>query len=396
MSAGMKMKTAKLVYTCSLLVAGSTILSAQQPPLAPTPTSPGAPAPATISAIGPKISFETPVYDFGRVKSGELVKHTFIFTNTGDELLILTNVQPSCGCTTAGDWTHQVEPGKTGTIPIQFNSANYSGQVLKTVTVTSNDKATPTSLQVKGTIWKPIDINPAFAVMNIPPDTDTNVTQKIHIVNNMEELVTLSPPEVNNKAFTATLVTNTAGKDFDVIVTALPPFEQPNIQAQITMKTSSTNMPNLSLTAWANVQQAVTISPPQLMIGAAPLAAKQTVTINVQNNSAKPLKITDPAIDIKDIDVQTTELSPGKTFTFTLNFPQGFELKNGKAEFTAKSDNPRFAQIKVPITQMAKPVQIPGTSQVVPLRPAGIPVPPAPAPPAPPASASTTKPSVSQ
>jgi len=357
----MNMMIAKYLSVCSLLVAGTTILRAEPVPLAPsTATTPAPVVPASISAIGPKIAFETPVYDFGRVKSGELVKHTFIFTNIGDEMLIITNVQPSCGCTTAGDWSRQVEPGKTGTIPIQFNSANYSGQVLKTVTVTSNDKAQPSfGLQVKGTVWKPIDINPGFAVMNIPPDLQSNVTTKVHIVNNMDELVTLSPPESNNKLFSAELITNKVGKDFDVIITALGPFDQPNLQGQITMKTSSTNMPAVSLTAWANVQPAVAVTPPQVMIAAAPLANKQSVAITIQNNSSKPMKLTDPAINGKDVEVQVTEPNPGKTFNVTLNFPQGFEIPTGgKIEFTAKSDNPRFALIKVPITQMPKAVNI--------------------------------------
>src|SRR6266446_5017517 len=160
----MTMMTRRLVSVCSLLAAGTEILFAQQAPPAPTPAPT---APVTIGAIGPKIQFQTPVYDFGKVKSGDPVKYTFIFTNSGDELLILTNVQPSCGCTTAGDWSRKVEPGQTGTIPIQFNSANYSGQVMKTVTVTSNDKSKPSfGLQIKGTVWKPIDVQPSFAVMN--------------------------------------------------------------------------------------------------------------------------------------------------------------------------------------------------------------------------------------
>jgi hypothetical protein len=388
----------KLVSACSFLLTSTAIVLSQ--PLAPaTAPAPAAAAPAvpSISAIGPKIVFETPVYDFGRVKSGELVKHVFYFTNTGDATLIITNVQPSCGCTTAGEWTKQVEPGKSGTIPIQFNSANYGGQVFKTVTVTCNDKTQlTTALQIKGTVWKPIDVSPGFAVMNIPPDTESNVTSKIHIVNNMPEAVTLSQPESNSKSFTATLLTNTVGKDYDVIVTAVPPFDKPNFQAQITMKTSSTNMPTLSVTAWANVQQAVTVSPPQLMIGAAPLAGKQTHSITVQNNSTKPFKVSDAAIDVKDVDIKVTEPNPGKTFTFTLTFPEGLELKGGHAEFTAKSDNPRFASIKVPINQMAKPVQLPVGNAIATPAPHIVPVPPAGIPVAPPSSASTTKPTAAQ
>jgi len=399
MPTGMK-KIANLVSTFTLLFAGTTLVSAQQPPLAPaqTPSAPAAAALAPVVAVpttGPKIAFETPVYDFGKVKSGEMIKHTFIFTNIGQDLLILTNVQPSCGCTTAGEWTRQVEPGKTGTIPIQFNSANYNGQVMKTVTVTCNDKSQQTTtLQVKGTIWKPIDVNPAFAVLNIPPDMQSNVSSKVHIVNNMDDFLTLSPPETSSKSFTTTLVTNTPGKDYDLMITAVPPFDAATMQAQITMKTSSTNAPNLTVTAWANVQPAVTINPIQLMVPAAPLVAKHPLSITIQNNSSKPLKLTDPAVDIKDVEVKVTETNPGKTFNVTLNFPEGFELKGGKGLFTANSDNPKFAQIKVPISQLPKPVAIPGTPQVLPLRPvtpAATPV-PAPAP----ASASTAKPAVQQ
>jgi hypothetical protein len=111
------------------------------------------------------------------------------------------------------------------------------------------------------------------------------------------------------------------------------------------------------------------------------------LSITIQNNSAKPLKITDPAVDIKDVEVKVNETNPGKTFNITLNFPEGFELKGSRGEFTAKSDNPKFALIKVPISQLPKPVAIPATPQVVPL-------PPVPA--TTPASASTTKPSAQQ
>src|SRR2546425_12836793 len=132
----MKMMTAKSTFVFWLLATETGSLPAQQIP--PPPAAPAA-APAATNA-GPKIQFQTSVYDFGKIKSGEPVKYTFVFTNTGDAVLILANVQPSCGCTTAGEWSHQVEPGKTGTIPVQFNSANYGGDELQNRNVAINDK----------------------------------------------------------------------------------------------------------------------------------------------------------------------------------------------------------------------------------------------------------------
>ena len=103
------------------MTVGTALVGAQ-----PTSAPPAAAA-ASTNALGPRIQFATPVYDFGRVKAGEPVKYTYVFTNTGDRLLIINSVQPGCGCTTAGEWTKQVEPGKTGSIPIQFNTAGYNG-----------------------------------------------------------------------------------------------------------------------------------------------------------------------------------------------------------------------------------------------------------------------------
>ncbi len=60
-------------------------------------------------------------------------------------------MQPQCGCTTAGAWTREVEPGQTGTIPIQFNTMAYNGQVFKQVTVNCNVTNQPlVFLQLKG------------------------------------------------------------------------------------------------------------------------------------------------------------------------------------------------------------------------------------------------------
>src|SRR5256885_1451718 len=201
---------------------------------APTPPASAATAaPAATPAVtGAKLAFETPTYDFGKAKSGEPIKHTFIFTNSGCETLEINNVRPGCGCTTAGEWTKKVEPGKTGEIPIQVNTANFNGPIMKNVSVDSNDKSQPTTvLYLKGTVWKPLDINPQFAMINVPPDTQSGSTV-IRIVNNMEEPITLSKPEVNNPGFSATLKTNQPGKEFELTVSVVPPIRTGYSQAQ--------------------------------------------------------------------------------------------------------------------------------------------------------------------
>ena len=311
------------------------------------------PAPAATNVLGPKIQFETTVHDFGKATSGDLVKYTYIFTNAGDQSLELSGVQ-ACGCITS-DWTKKVEPGKTGSLPISFNSTSYSGPVVKMITVTCNDRANPRPmLQFKGTIWKPIDVNPQFAVLNLTPDAPLASTTVV-ITNNMSEPVTLFAPQCNNPAFAVELKTNQPGKEFRLVIAPVSLLSG-NAQAQITLKTSSTNMPVITITAYANVQPAVTINPPQIVLPAAPLAQPLTNTISFIDNSTNVMALSEPTVNATGVDVQLKEELPGRQFAATLTFPQGFEIAPGqKAELSIKSSLPLVPNLKVPILQTPRP-----------------------------------------
>ncbi len=359
-------------------------------PLLLTPTAaqpPRSPAGAgTVSAnmAGARIQFATPVHDFGKVRGGEVVKYTYAFTNIGDSLLEVTGVRTSCGCTTAGDWSRKVEPGQAGSIPIQFNTGNFSGQVAKSITVTCNATNQPTVvLQLKATIWKAIDVSPQFAVLNVTADGPSNPAI-VRIVSNEDAPLTLSAPEITNRAFAVELRTNQPGKEFQLIINTVPPLSAGNVQGQITMKTSSTNMPVINVRAWANVQQAVLVTPSQITLPAGPLAKAMPYIISIRNNETNTLTLSEPTLNARGVDVQLKEIQPGRYFSLTATFPVGIELPQGEnVELTVKSSHPRFPTIKVPVRQLPHPAPV-AVSAPVPQppgrAPAAVPAPPPPPP----------------
>ncbi|WP_264521811.1 DUF1573 domain-containing protein [Flavobacterium sp. N1994] len=95
---------------------------------------------ATIFAQGgPKIEFKDKdnTIDYGTVnKEDDNGVRSFEFTNTGDEPLIITNVQSTCGCTVPSKPTEPILPGKTGKIDVKYNM--HTGPIRKTITVESN------------------------------------------------------------------------------------------------------------------------------------------------------------------------------------------------------------------------------------------------------------------
>jgi hypothetical protein len=381
----MKLTKSCLAFALVLALASQHIVSAQ-------PATPAAPPGAPVNGpAGPQIQFATPIYDFGKASAGELVKYQFVFTNAGNEVLAVSNVQPSCGCTTAGEWTRRVEPGNTGIIPIQFNSSAYNGPVTKTVTVTSNDKTHPTfALQIKGTVWKAIEISPQNAVLNIAAESPSNATSVVKIISHLDQPITLSEPECNNHTFAAEIKTIQPGKEFELIVKTVPPFGQGNVQGMITMKTSATNMPTINVMAIAMIQQAVVVSPPQVYLSAAPLGGAMSTTVTIRNNGTNSLSVSDAAVNATGVDVQVKETEPGRQFNVTLLFPAGFETGGPNVALTFKTSHPKFPVITVPIRQQIRPLNMAARGLPKPLlpatnRPALVPIQPPPVPqPAPP------------
>jgi len=100
---------------------------------------------------GPVITFEKKTHEVGDLVQGDKVEETFKFTNTGNEPLIITNVQVTCGCTTPKGWPRDpIPPGGKAEVTIGFNSTGKMGKQNKVVTIVSN-AANPEGAQISFT-----------------------------------------------------------------------------------------------------------------------------------------------------------------------------------------------------------------------------------------------------
>jgi hypothetical protein len=131
----------------------------------------------------PRISVEKTSYDFGQVFSGEKVTHIFKFRNRGDAPLVIERVRQSCGCTAAIVSSTVLEPGATGEVQSTFNSTGFSGEVVKTVYLYSNDPdSSVVQLYLRGTVQREIVSRPSRVSLEkmIPEKTVTASLQLFH------------------------------------------------------------------------------------------------------------------------------------------------------------------------------------------------------------------------
>lgn len=158
------------------------------------------------------ISFEKEVHDFGKFKEEDgSVTYQFVFTNTGSVPLIITQVRPSCGCTSP-DWSKEpVLPGKKGFVSATYNPKNRPGPFNKSLAVISNATTPNKVLRIKGeVIPKPKTVEDIYRYQMDKIRLKSNhlsfggivknqqKTQQMEIINTSSEPVKLSFTNVPN------------------------------------------------------------------------------------------------------------------------------------------------------------------------------------------------------
>jgi hypothetical protein len=104
----------------------------------------------------PEITFESVLHDYGTINKGADGTCEFRFKNTGKEDLLLTKVQPSCGCTALDDWPKEpIKKNKTGVIKVKYNNMHIVGPFQKVITVESNAINNRVTLTIKGNVVEP-------------------------------------------------------------------------------------------------------------------------------------------------------------------------------------------------------------------------------------------------
>jgi len=317
----------------------------------------GAPTPArSLAGAGPRMGMASTVYDFGKVSAGELVKHDFVFTNPGKATLEIFDVQPGCGCTTAGTWTRKVKPGRRGVIPLEFNSANFSGAVSKQATVRCNDPSqTNVVLEIRGTVWRPIEVSASMVTFNVSTESAARETRTVRILSNLDEPLKLSAPRCTNDSFQAELETVREGREFELRISAAGSPAWSFAAAPVTLQTSSARMPAIEVMAYVMVQQPVTVIPPQLLLPAGPFSNAVHEVITILYLGTNSLALSAPAINVPGVAMRLQETQPGRAFNLTLDFPVGFLAPPGqKTEVTVKSNHAKFPLLKMPVYQIER------------------------------------------
>jgi len=109
----------------------------------------------------PRIKFEKVSHDFGRVSLGSNNFCEFKFTNTGDDILKINEVQETCDCTAFLLEKKEYAPDESGVVHVGYVADAKLGSIIEQLYVFSNDPSNPqVELVVKADHVSSVDFEP--------------------------------------------------------------------------------------------------------------------------------------------------------------------------------------------------------------------------------------------
>lgn len=97
-----------------------------------------------------EFKFEKESHDFGKIPVNKPATFEFKFTNEGDQPLIISKVETTCGCTVPEYTQTPIKKGGSGVIKVTYNPTGAALPFSKSITITSNAKTTTKVLYIKG------------------------------------------------------------------------------------------------------------------------------------------------------------------------------------------------------------------------------------------------------
>lgn len=195
---------------------------------------------------------------WGSVPPGSLVD-TVLITNIGGDTLRISDVRPSCGCTTAPIDKNVLLPGDTAHVVVTMDAKDKSGAVMKHLTITSNDSTAPTrNINLMATILRDVAIEPTLFPMVTTKKAGEEGTTSVYVKNTGTAPLMIGPPRFKTPpamvaSFDMTQAVQVQPGDSTPVNVNVRTIQTSTAVGTVVIPTSSKLMPELELTITASV-----------------------------------------------------------------------------------------------------------------------------------------------
>jgi hypothetical protein len=305
--------------------------------------------PVVAAAGTPRIVVDEPIYDFGRMETGQKREHQWTVRNAGDTDLIIHSVRPSCGCTNTAMADDVIPPGGSTTLTSVLDLPRQVGPVRKNIAISSNDPQQSTMMVAfVGEATQAIMIEPqVLSFQNIEPDAVETLTADIR---STEEGVTFNILDIGFRedgAFDVEYETVEEGLHYRLKVTTRPPLTGSHASEQIIVGTDNERATNVYLTAVATILTDIITAPDVIRLSALHTDPLKRMIL-LRGGRVTEFAITDVTLPHPDMTYTVTERLPGMLYVEVANIVAHPDLDG--TEIIVHTDAPSVPEIRVPIS----------------------------------------------
>lgn len=347
-----------LVLSAAVLVAGSVMAQAPQPPGAVDQKPPAFAPKKAPEGPQPTIMIAEKIKDVGQVAKGEKVRAVFEVKNTGQAPLEISQVRPTCGCTVA-DFDRTIPPGGSGKVVAEVDTAGFNGPISKAVLVFSNDPATPqVNLVIKAEVRAYVEVLPRPLVIFQSVLQGETATQKLTLVSaDGSDFKVLSatpsggPYEIAYHELPAKERTpDRKGSQWELTVTVPATAPDGMLNHKILVKTTAPKAPEVTINVTGAVRPVVQVIPGEVNFGtvAGDALVGRNVMIN-NNRQGTELKLSDVSVDNPNFTTEVLTLQAGQKFQVAVTLKAGAPKGPQKATLKIKTSDPMRKLLEIPI-----------------------------------------------
>ncbi len=184
---------------------------------------------------------------------------TVVIMNVGGDTLRISNVKPSCGCTTAPIDRNTLGPGDTARVIVTMDTEGKSGSVHKSLTISSNDSTTPNKvIPLMATILRDVVAEPTLFPVVSTRKTGDEGTTSIVVKNMGQTPLSVGPPRFATPPpmvaeFDMKGPVQLAPGDSTTISATVRTIQNTTAVGTVVIPTSSKLIPELKLTMTAQI-----------------------------------------------------------------------------------------------------------------------------------------------
>lgn len=302
----------------------------------------------------PQAVFETREKNLGRVLAGQGVDLSFPIRNTGGKDLHVVSVTGSCGCLNPRK-PDLVRPGKSELIQVRFEpSPQWTGQVHKELTVVTDDPKEPeVKLRLSAEIDPVIAMDPPSPVV-IPLHAGEVVNRLVRLTPRKDSGIVLSNPKVMSPLLKAVLAPPVAGDptgSYLLKLTLGPIPRMADVSAAVMLKTTSEQLPLVSVVAVGQQLDGPLASPAQILFSTLPSgeAGAEVSNLQVFTRSGTAFQVTGVQCTLPELAVKLHNESPGRLYSLRVYRKKSLKPGRHTGQIILKTDDRKSPRLTVPI-----------------------------------------------